>query len=96
MVVIEVCVGSSCHLKGSYGVVEAFDRLIAQHQLENQVELRGVFCLEHCTQGVTVRIGDQLYPIRTPEQAVDLFRQVILAELRGERDGDHHHQPGQL
>ncbi len=96
MITIEVCVGSSCHLKGSYEIVGAFDRLIADNQLEDKVELRGVFCLEHCTQGVTVRIRDQIHSIKTQQQAVELFRQVIASELGGEISGNYHHQPGEL
>lgn len=43
--VLSVCVGSSCHLKGSYDVIEAFKRLIEKHGLGDKVELRACFCL---------------------------------------------------
>ncbi|MGE5652776.1 MAG: (2Fe-2S) ferredoxin domain-containing protein [Bacillota bacterium] len=96
MISIEVCVGSSCHLKGSYEIVGAFDQLISDAQLGDQVELRGIFCLEHCTQGVTVRVRDQIYSIKTKQEAIDLLRGAILSEVGRETSGDHHYQSSQL
>lgn len=96
MMIIEVCVGSSCHLKGSYEVIETFDRLISQNQLTDEVELRGVFCLEHCTQGVTVRIGHQICSVKSPQNVADLFKEMIKPLLRGDGCADHCHQPEQL
>lgn len=53
---IKICVGSSCHLKGSYDVIQKFQSIIAKNQLENQVDLRAAFCLGHCTEAVSVMI----------------------------------------
>ncbi len=53
--VLSVCVGSSCHLKGSYDVIETFKKLIADKQLENDIELRACFCLGRCSDGVAVK-----------------------------------------
>ena len=51
---ITVCIGSSCHVKGSRSVVEQLQALIAQHALGDKVELAGTFCMGHCQQGVCV------------------------------------------
>lgn len=53
--VLSVCVGSSCHLKGSYDVIETFKKLIADKQLESDIELRACFCLGRCSDGVAVK-----------------------------------------
>ncbi len=59
--IIKVCVGSSCHLKGSYDVIEAMKNILKKHQLEDKVELEASFCLGHCAKGVSVaaeELGD--------------------------------------
>lgn len=48
---IYVCIGSSCHLKGSYNIINAFKELIAEYKLEDQVSLNASFCLGHCQHG---------------------------------------------
>ena len=52
---IKVCVGSSCHLKGSYKVIEVFKEIIKKYDVEDLVELQASFCLGHCATGVTVK-----------------------------------------
>lgn len=51
---IKVCVGSSCHLKGSYDVIEAFKAVLKKYDVEDVVDLQASFCLGHCAKGVTV------------------------------------------
>jgi NADH:ubiquinone oxidoreductase 24 kD subunit len=53
--VVKVCVGSSCHLKGSYEVIEAFKELLKKYDVEDLVDLQASFCLGFCSQGVTVK-----------------------------------------
>ena len=52
---IKVCVGSSCHLKGSYDVIEAFKEILKKYDVEDLVDLQASFCLGFCSQGVTVK-----------------------------------------
>jgi NADH:ubiquinone oxidoreductase subunit E len=58
MIVINVCIGSACHIKGSYNVINALQQLTEEYALSDKVETRAAFCLGHCTQAVSVRIGD--------------------------------------
>ena len=58
--ILSVCVGSSCHLKGSYDVIETFKRLIAERGLGDKIELRACFCLGRCSDGVAVK-ADSTY-----------------------------------
>ena len=74
---ITVCIGSSCHLKGSRQVVEQLQALITEHGLANEVELVGTFCLANCQKGVSVKLDDRLVSL-TPENTRDFFAENIL------------------
>ena len=74
---VTVCIGSSCHLKGSRQVVEEFQRLIAENKLSDRVELGGTFCMGNCQQGVCVTVDGELYSV-SPETAKSLFEEYIL------------------
>lgn len=56
--IVKICVGSSCHLKGSYDVVEALKSIVKKYDVEDLVELQASFCLGHCAQGVAVKADD--------------------------------------
>ncbi len=58
MINLSVCVGSACHIKGSYNVINTFQQIIEERNLSDKVELKAVFCLGHCTEGVSVQIDD--------------------------------------
>lgn len=77
---ISICVGSSCHLKGSREVVERLERLIAQHGLADRVELSGTFCLGRCQSGVSVLVDDAAYSV-LPETVEAFFASVVLPAL---------------
>lgn len=77
---ITVCIGSSCHIKGSRHVVGELQRLIKENNLEDKVELGGTFCLGNCQQGVCVTVDDAFYSV-TPETVVDFFSDEVLAKV---------------
>lgn len=54
MKAIQVCIGSACHLKGSYDVIHIFQELIKTYDLEEKIELKAAFCTGHCTEAVSV------------------------------------------
>ena len=80
MIKITVCIGSSCHIKGSRQVVEALQQLIAQNALENKVELSGTFCMGQCQQGVCVTVNGDFYSV-TPESVADFFEKDVLPKV---------------
>ena len=80
MLKITVCIGSSCHIKGSRQVVEQLQFLIAENNLSDKVELGGTFCMGKCQQGVCVTINDSFYSV-TPETAGVFFAKEILAKV---------------
>ena len=73
---LTVCIGSSCHIKGSRQVVEQLQNLIAEHDLKDKVELGGTFCMGKCQQGVCVMADDQFFSV-TPETVRDFFEREI-------------------
>ena len=74
---ITICIGSSCHLKGSRQVVEKLQELIAQHDLQDKVELSGTFCMENCQKGVCAMLDGRVFSL-TPEQTELFFKEEIL------------------
>lgn len=77
---VTVCIGSSCHIKGSRQVVEQLQYLIAQNDLKETVELGGTFCMGNCQKGVCVTVDDELYSV-TPETAKEFFENEILKRV---------------
>lgn len=75
---ILVCVGSSCHLQHSRELIGRLKELIAQHHMEDTVELKGSFCMGHCAdEGVCVKYGEEIYSL-TMGNVDDFFaRQVV-------------------
>ena len=79
MTKIKVCIGSSCHLKGSRNVVQDLQRLIAENDLEDKVELGGTFCMGNCKEGVCVTVDGNLFSV-TPETTEEFFEKEIKAK----------------
>ena len=76
---ITVCIGSSCHIKGSHKVVEALQKLVAENKLEDKVELAGTFCVGNCQQGVCVMVDEDFHSV-TPESVDEFFASEVLAK----------------
>ena len=77
---ITVCIGSSCHIKGSRQVVETLNRLLKENELNDKVELGGTFCLGKCGKHVSVSIDEEFFSIN-PEKTEEFFKNEILTRL---------------
>ncbi len=77
---VTVCIGSSCHLKGSRQIVERLQALIAEKDLKEKVELSGKFCMGNCQNGVCVTVDDELFSV-SPETVDEFFQTNILAKV---------------
>lgn len=77
---ITVCIGSSCHIKGSRQVVEELQYLIKAHQVGDKVELGGTFCMGKCQLGVCVEADGEHYSL-TPDTTKEFFEKTILPKL---------------
>ena len=76
---VTLCIGSSCHLKGSKQVLEQLQQLISDNNLGNKVELGGTFCMGNCKEGVCVTVDGNLFSV-TPETTEEFFEKEIKAK----------------
>ena len=81
MIQISICVGSSCHLKGSYQIIGVYRELIRKHRLEDKVELKASFCLGRCTKGVAVKVDEEYMEDLTISNAIDKFSEYVLKKV---------------
>lgn len=80
--IVEVCVGSSCHLRGSQDIIDLLQKAVTEHDLEREVTLAGCFCLGKCDrEGVTVRVDDEVFPGITKFNFNEFFKENILQKL---------------
>ena len=80
--IIQICVGSSCHLKGSEQFVSLFQKAIEERHLEDKITLAGSFCVGRCNrEGVTVQVDDEIITGVTPATFDRFFRTEILQKL---------------
>lgn len=77
---IMVCIGSSCHIKGSRQVVQQLEDYIAKNKLENKIELAGTFCLGKCQQGVCVLVDDEFHSV-SPETVEEFLQTAVIPKL---------------
>lgn len=77
---VTICIGSSCHIKGSRQVVEQLQYLIAKHNLSDKVELSGTFCMGKCQQGVCVTVNEEFFSV-TPDEVDVFFNKNILEKV---------------
>ncbi len=87
MIFVSICIGSSCHLKGSEQLVELFQNKIKEEKLDDDIVLSGSFCLGKCNRvGVTVSVGDgineEIIPGVTPEGFNSFWSETIIPKLK--------------
>ena len=86
MIIIQICVGSSCHLKGSQDIVELLQKAVEDYHLEDEVVLTGSFCIGKCNRvGVTVQVNDDVHVGVTKENFREFFKTNILDVIERER-----------
>ena len=77
---VTICIGSSCHIKGSRSVVEQLQYLISENNLGDKVELGGTFCMANCQKGVCVNVDDEFFSV-TPDTVKEFFENNVKARL---------------
>lgn len=83
--IVQVCVGSSCHIKGSAEIVELLKSKVEKYQLENTVTLAGSFCTGRCNrEGVTIQVDDDVYTGITKENFNEFFKENVLNKIERE------------
>ena len=83
MLIVQICVGSSCHLKGSAEIVELFQAALEEHGLQDEVVLAGSFCIGKCNRiGVTIQVDDDVHVGVTRESFKEFFEEHILKAVK--------------
>ena len=77
MLDLYVCVGSACHLKGSYAIINRLQSLIGASPYADQLHLMAVLCLGRCG-------GENDYFSIKPEEADSWFEHEVLPRVREE------------
>jgi len=79
---VSVCIGSACHVKGSYNVINAFQQSIEEYNLSDKVDLKAVFCLGHCSDAVSVKIDDGEVFSVSGLTAKSFFKKEVLSRVK--------------
>lgn len=86
MVFVQICVGSSCHIKGAPEIVELIKKHIEDNGLEEEIVLSGSFCMGKCNRvGVTVTVNDDVYPGITKETFQSFWDEKIMPAVNAAR-----------
>jgi len=80
MVTIAICIGSACHLRGAHGVLGAFSALLEKYQISATIDLEGNFCQGRCTEGVVIKIDDEVITNVSQEKVFAIFQEKVLKE----------------
>ena len=84
---IQICVGSSCHIKGSPEIVELLTKAIEENNLQDEVMLSGSFCIGECNRfGVTIQVDDVVHTGINRENFREFFEEKILSVMKNERN----------
>lgn len=83
MIFVTVCVGSSCHIRGSEAIVELLNQAIAAHGLEDEIIPVGGFCFQKCNRhGATIQVDDDVFAGITPQTFDAFFNEHILPRVQ--------------
>ena len=82
MVELTVCIGTSCHLRGSEKVIKSFQKLIESNRLEKKVSLKGTFCMGKCSEkNVVVNINSEVFETN-PDEAESFFLKNVVSAVK--------------
>ncbi len=83
MVTLEICIGSSCYVKGSNQVVKIVNDLLAENNWEDKVEVKGSFCMQSCQDklGLGIRINGERIEGINLQNAKDIISEKIASLL---------------
>ncbi len=80
--IIQVCIGSSCHIKGAPEIVALLEKAVEEHHLQNDITLSGSFCIGKCNRvGVTIQVDDEVHVGITMENFKEFFKESVLSKI---------------
>jgi NADH:ubiquinone oxidoreductase subunit E len=76
-----VCIGSSCHIKGSYNIIQTFQQLIEEKSLHDKISFKSSFCQKQCQHpGVAVSVDGTVHQVST-EKAKEFFITEVMIKV---------------
>jgi NADH:ubiquinone oxidoreductase subunit E len=82
--IITVCVGSSCHIKGSHSFIDYLQKAIPAYNLEQKIVLKASFCMGHCSEGINIKVDDEHITVRNLDEMKELFVNRLVNEAEKE------------
>ncbi|MDR0597786.1 MAG: (2Fe-2S) ferredoxin domain-containing protein [Treponema sp.] len=81
MLELTVCIGSSCHIKGAYNVIQTFQQIIEERSLHGRIAFKSSFCQKQCQNpGVAVSVNGVIHQV-TAESSGEFFVREVSAKL---------------
>ena len=76
-----VCIGSACHVKGAYNIIQTFQQLIEEKMLHYRINFKGSLCQKQCRHpGVVVLVNGVAHQV-TAENAGEFFIREVSAKV---------------
>ena len=79
MVVVEICMGTACHLMGTQGLMDVLDSL--PQDMRRCIEVKGITCLNSCGKGPNIKINGSLLTNLTPDALLDALQDSLKMEV---------------
>ena len=70
---IKICLGSSCFSRGNKMTLQVVQKYLKDHQLEQDVILKGNHCFSSCSSGPTMKIGGKVYEEVTSDSVLEIL-----------------------
>ena len=77
-IVMYLCMGSACHRLGVAQILPRLQELIVEFKIEEMVHLKGHFCLNNCSEGVIIKVGNKTVERVLPDNVDQVFFNHIL------------------
>lgn len=81
LISIIVCIGSACHIKGAYNIINQLQQIIEEKQLDEKVSVKSALCLGHCSNAVSVKLDGEEVVSLSADNVRDFFEKVVMKKL---------------
>lgn len=79
---ITICVGSSCHIKGSHQFIDYLQKAIPAYNLEEKIILKASFCIGNCSEGINIKVDDEIITLHHVDELKELFTKRLVEEAK--------------
>jgi NADH:ubiquinone oxidoreductase subunit E len=79
--VLILCFGSSCFARGNKKMLSRIQFFLEKHQLADKVEFKGHHCLNECSKGPNIMIGDQIIGGISEDNIEEILERELLKNV---------------